>query len=93
MRTPRISSLAVGTFLVLGLSLTPNVLAHGDESSGHENGHDGGNVTIEEKEYQPTYFSHPDHAGVMYAHIILMVVSWVFILPIGTLIRPCNSSP
>lgn len=35
------------------------------------------------KEYSPTYFAHAEHAGLIYAHITLSVVAWVFILPVG----------
>ena len=34
-------------------------------------------------QYPPTYFAHPGHVGVIYAHIALMVLAWVFVLPIG----------
>jgi hypothetical protein len=30
-----------------------------------------------------TYFAHPDFKGAIYAHIALMVIAWVFVLPIG----------
>ncbi len=33
--------------------------------------------------YPPTYFSLPDYGGLMYAHIALMVLGWVFALPVG----------
>lgn len=33
--------------------------------------------------YAPTYFTHPEHRGLIYAHIGLMVLSWVVFLPIG----------
>ena len=33
--------------------------------------------------YKPTYFAHPEHAGLMYAHILLMILAWVFALPAG----------
>ena len=31
-----------------------------------------------------TYFGLPEHAGAMYGHIVLMVLAWVVILPVGT---------
>lgn len=34
-------------------------------------------------DYPPTYFAHPDHVAVIYSHIALMVIAWVFVLPIG----------
>ncbi|KAI5925613.1 hypothetical protein F4810DRAFT_717939 [Camillea tinctor] len=53
-------------------------------------------MTIEEPKpdpdsYPPTYFSHPEHAGVMYAHIASMVISWVFILPIAVMFSLARS--
>lgn len=30
-----------------------------------------------------TYFHYGEHSGVMVAHIVLMTLAWVFILPIG----------
>jgi len=30
-----------------------------------------------------TYFAHPEHGGIMLAHIVLMTVAWFFVLPIG----------
>lgn len=32
-----------------------------------------------------TYFQYGEHTGVMVAHIVLMTLAWVFILPIGEL--------
>lgn len=29
-----------------------------------------------------SYFRHPEHGGLMVAHIILMTIGWVFVLPI-----------
>ncbi|KAI1635793.1 hypothetical protein F4809DRAFT_650972 [Biscogniauxia mediterranea] len=58
---------------------------------------DGGmDMTVEEPKpdpdsYPPTYFSHPEHAGVMYAHIASMVISWVFILPIAVMFSLARS--
>ena len=37
-----------------------------------------------------TYFQYDGSAGLMYAHIIFMVVAWVFVLPFGEL---CNFRP
>jgi hypothetical protein len=36
-----------------------------------------------ETTYAPTYFANPDHVHIIYAHISLMVLAWVFILPVG----------
>ena len=34
-------------------------------------------------DYADSYFSHSEHAALIYTHIAFMVVAWVFILPIG----------
>lgn len=31
----------------------------------------------------PSYFHFSDHSAVMFAHIVLMCVAWVFVLPLG----------
>lgn len=33
--------------------------------------------------YPPTYFAHPEHSGLIYGHIALMIIAWVFFLPVG----------
>lgn len=81
---------------VLGL-LVPTALAHGGDEGGH-GGHGGMEMTDADKpkpeeEYPLTYFAHPDHKTAIYAHIALMVLAWVFILPVGkelTALRPCG---
>lgn len=87
MITPRESAAAL---VVLGLSY---VSAHGDEAghgeaeamamSGHGHGHGAVDPPRPESEYPPTYFALADHAGLMYAHIALMVLGWIFVLPVG----------
>lgn len=49
--------------------------------------HESANSTahVDEVEYPPTYFAHSEHVALLYIHIALMVVSWVFILPVGKL--------
>lgn len=71
---------------VFGL-LVPTVLAHGGDEGGHS-GHGGMEMTDADKprpeeEYPLTYFAHPDHKTAIYAHIALMVLAWVFMLPVG----------
>jgi len=39
----------------------------------------------------PSYIDLSEHSGVMMAHIILMIVAWVFALPIGKNHRSKNS--
>ena len=38
------------------------------------------NVT---KYYDPAYFTHTEHSGLLTAHILVMIFAWVFILPIS----------
>lgn len=74
------------------LALLPAVTAHGggesmdmDMGMGMGMGH-GGSTTTQppnSQGYPDTYFAHTEHTGVIYTHIALMVLSWVFILPIG----------
>lgn len=65
--------------VVLGLS--PATLAHGDEGMDMGGGDDAPKPDPES--YPPTYFTHPEHQGLMYAHIAFMTVAWVFLLPPG----------
>lgn len=30
-----------------------------------------------------SYFQHSEHSGLIFAHILLMTVGWIFVLPIG----------
>jgi hypothetical protein len=36
----------------------------------------------------PNYFRHSEHSGLMLAHIVLMSVGWIFILPLGMSCAP-----
>jgi len=71
----------------------PAVLAHGDDEGAMDmgehrdmSGH-GGSGAQEPKpdpdSYPPTYFTHPEHVTAVYAHIAIMVIGWVFMLPTG----------
>lgn len=69
----------------------PLVFAHGDEDAmdmgngddmgGHEE--TGGADAQPADSYPQTYFAHPEHVTAIYAHIGIMVVGWVFMLPTG----------
>jgi hypothetical protein len=39
----------------------------------------------------PNYFRHPHYAGWMYAHIALMITSWVFVLPPALMLSAARS--
>jgi hypothetical protein len=83
MGPSRAPSLSAGTILVLGLARLSTVLAHGDDGHGHNGSSD--HMDEPQDDYPPSYFSHPDHAGLMYGHISVMVIAWVFVLPVGML--------
>ncbi len=87
------------TFLagLAALAALPTALAHGDENMtmGGGSGMEGmgeAAAPLPEEEYAPTYFAHPEHKGVIYAHIIMMIVSWVFLLPVGKTLSPLPPS-
>lgn len=78
----------LATAAVLG-ALLPAVLAHGDEGMNMDGAMDGAmDMSAQEpdndaQEYPPNYFGHPEHRGILFAHIALMVLGWVFVLPLG----------
>lgn len=80
---------------VLGLALLPAVLAfaHGDDGTDHN--HDDGNAGHEgagQYEEEPdSYFGLQAHANVIYGHIALMTLAWVFILPIAVMLSIARS--
>lgn len=92
MRSITVSALRVASAIaVLGL-LVPTAFGHGDdnEAMGMEMGMDmssgmtsGGNATQPEAHFPPSYFAHPEHRGILLGHIGLMVLGWVFLLPLG----------
>lgn len=72
----------------------PTVFAHGGDGGAMEMGDDGdtsghGGMGSEASKpdpdsYPATYFAHPEHVSLIYAHIGIMVIGWVFMLPTGT---------
>lgn len=95
----RSSSLTLASIALLCLACTPGVLAHGGESEmeemdaaqgGHWDGHKN-EQPVEDVEYPPTYFAHPDHVALLYAHVALMVLAWVFALPVAVMLSLARS--
>lgn len=68
---------ALGLFVAL-----PFVLADGDHHD-HHHGEAAAEHSHDDSDYPMTYFALPDFAGLIYAHIVLMTIAWVFVLPIG----------
>lgn len=84
MQKYRALTLATAALL---LGLAPLVVAHGDDE--HGGGMDMDMAAAPSPSpavtdgKPPSYWSHPEHAGLMYMHILLMTVGWVMVLPIG----------
>lgn len=68
------------------LGTLPTVFAHGDDGAMDMDNMDMGaeEPKPDPDSYATTYFAYPEHRGVLYAHIGVMVASWIFLLPIGT---------
>lgn len=81
---------ALASVAVLGL--VPAALAHGDEdmNMGTDMGSMGADSPADqprpEDQYPPSYFALDEHRAVIYGHIGLMVIAWVFMLPVGKLL-------
>ncbi|CAK7208740.1 hypothetical protein SCUCBS95973_000204 [Sporothrix curviconia] len=90
----------------LVLAVAPAVLAHGDDEGMDMDMGSGGSGGMDMAEplattnstmngtaivYKPTYFAHPEHAGLMYAHILLMTLAWVFALPVSVMLSIARS--
>ncbi|KAK3384791.1 hypothetical protein B0H63DRAFT_170871 [Podospora didyma] len=76
---------ALATVAVLGL--VPAALAHGDD----EMKMGEADKPLPEDQYAPNYFAHPEHRGAIYAHIALMVLAWVFMLPVAVMMSLARS--
>jgi len=62
--------------ILLGLALLPFALGHGDEMEGvYGMDNDG-------RQYPPTYFTHAEYRGLGFSHIVVMIMAWVFALPV-----------
>lgn len=86
-RSSQLSTAAVAAVLLL--AAVPVALAHGGdemEAMPEQSGHDAhAHVAepVDDIEYPPTYFAHGEHVGLMYAHIGLMAIAWILVLPLG----------
>ncbi|KAJ0165461.1 putative membrane protein C3B8.06 [Colletotrichum tanaceti] len=84
---------------VVALGIVPLALAHSAQEDGANvmnmdmdmsHGADEPNKPDTDN-YPPTYFALADHAGVMYAHIGVMVLAWVFVLPVAVMLSIARS--
>jgi hypothetical protein len=76
--------------VVLLLGSLPLIAAHGHEhmQAGQEHELD---TIAGTAEAVPNYFGHPHYAGWMYAHIALMIISWVVTLPPALMLSVARS--
>ncbi|KAI0836814.1 hypothetical protein F5Y06DRAFT_95117 [Hypoxylon sp. FL0890] len=82
--------------LVAVAGALPAVLAHGHDDEGAMDMDMDMDMSKEEPQpdpdsYPPTYFAHPEHVVEIYAHIALMVISWVIMLPIAVMFSIARS--
>ncbi|KAI1760919.1 hypothetical protein GGR53DRAFT_57784 [Hypoxylon sp. FL1150] len=94
MRSTTQSALKLLT-LVAAAGALPAVFAHGsdegamDMDADMDMGQEGPNRDADS--YPSTYFSHPEHVVEIYAHIALMVISWVIMLPLAVMFSIARS--
>lgn len=39
----------------------------------------------------PNYFTYPEHRGLLYGHILMICIGWVFVMPVGEFLIPQES--
>jgi Domain of unknown function (DUF2427) len=98
MISSRIASIAY-TAAVLGLATLTLAHPHGhDDTSSTDMGamdmavtSPPAPVTSEAVQFEPSYFRYGEYQLWIYGHIATMIISWVFVLPIGMLSEISNS--
>lgn len=74
------------------LGLVPAALAHGDEHAGDMDMDMGApSEPKPDSEYPPTYFSHTEYTGAVMTHVALMILGWVFVLPVAVMLSIARS--
>lgn len=94
MRSTTQSTLKLLALVAIAGAL-PAVFAHGDDE-GAMNMDTDMDMSKEDPKpdpdsYLPTYFSHPEHVVEIYAHIALMVISWLILLPLAVMFSIARS--
>ncbi|KAJ6439962.1 integral membrane protein [Purpureocillium lavendulum] len=72
---------AVGIGIGMGVGVGVDEPGHAHEQS----------AAVDDVQYPPTYFAHPDHSALIYAHIALMVLAWIFALPVAVMLSLAKS--
>ena len=67
------TAVGIGIGMGVGVGVGVDEPGHAHEQS----------AAVDDVQYPPTYFAHPDHSALIYAHIALMVLAWIFALPVG----------
>ncbi|KAL7790381.1 hypothetical protein V8C37DRAFT_384944 [Trichoderma ceciliae] len=78
----KVASIAVLSLIFALPVLAENGRRHGDEEEP---------VQQDDTEYPPTYFAHPEHTWLLYAHISLMTLAWVIFLPVAVFLSLAKS--
>ncbi|CAJ2508820.1 Uu.00g138460.m01.CDS01 [Anthostomella pinea] len=74
------------------LGSLPAVLGHGhDDDGGMDMDMGAEEPKLDPDSYPPTYFTHPEYATLIYAHIALMVIGWVIMLPTAVMLSIARS--
>ncbi|KAF2972005.1 hypothetical protein GQX73_g1589 [Xylaria multiplex] len=100
MQSTTTKTLRLLAFLAIAGAL-PAAFAHGgdedamnmgdNEDMGGHGGMGGDAPKPDPDSYPPTYFAHPEHVTAIYAHIGIMVVGWVFVLPTAVMLSIARS--
>jgi hypothetical protein len=79
-RLSRVFQALTGILLLGVISIAS---AHGHDETNPTMGQPSAAMANTEIAESQTYFHHDAYAGFMTAHIILMTIGWVFMLPVG----------
>ncbi|KAI0475015.1 hypothetical protein GGR56DRAFT_491399 [Xylariaceae sp. FL0804] len=84
--------------LALGaiIGALPVAFAHGDDEGGAMDMGTAGDMGADqpppdEMSFPPSYSTHPEHVGAIYAHIILMAIGWMVVLPTAVMLSLARS--
>lgn len=76
------------------LEALPLVVAHGhgDETSGSSmDMENAAQPSIPDGDVPHSYWSLPEHTSLIFAHIVLEIIAWFVVLPVGMLPEPIHS--
>ncbi|KAF2466711.1 uncharacterized protein BDR25DRAFT_317392 [Lindgomyces ingoldianus] len=89
MTSRRVLTLATAALL---LEVLPRVVAHGNDGGHIDIGaHDAPRPQVQDNGRPQSYWSFPEHSGLIYIHITLEVITWVVILPVAVMLSIARS--